>query len=141
MPIKSPYSPPVNLPITAAQRVKIINYLLVTDVYSQTALKATSDHDLVSEYNMIASGGKGLGTGSIRERLGEIGTGAGGAITDVTSTLDFLKKLAEFVLNPVRMGELVVGVLLIGVGVNSILHNPVGQAKAQATKIAAVIPK
>lgn len=56
----------------------------------------------------------------------------------VMSVGEFLAKLAEFLLNPVRMGELVVGVLLVGIGVNAILKNPAGKTGKVVARVSPV---
>lgn len=54
------------------------------------------------------------------------------------SVAHFLEELAAFIFNPVRMGELVIGTLLIVVGANAVLKNPAGGAAKAVTSVVPV---
>jgi len=137
--------PPYNLatlhtPLSPIVRTRLLNwYRINTGIILNNK---GNDNDLLTACRALASGkGTPLTRGGILGIASGIQNDTGQAYSDIKTPLDFLKQLAELVLNPVRMGELLVGVILVGVGVNAILKNPAGKVKTQATRVAAVIPK
>lgn len=80
---------------------------------------------------------QGVNDPSIKERVGDLINGVENlpVIKQTIQTGEFLFKLGQIILNPVRMGELVVGVLLVAVGVNAVLRNPAGKVASVATPV------
>lgn len=129
-PARPPFYPdaPKNRPLTKAQRDQMLTYIAAILHGDKSTWAKYSDTVLVNYYKtaLIEAGLKP------RPILGQI-VPVGPAL-EVMSTAEFLSKLAAFILNPVRMGELIVGVILIGVGVNAIAKGRPAQAVAGPTR-------
>lgn len=57
--------------------------------------------------------------------------GAAGAAANVLSEADALKKLLNWISDPIRMGELIVGVIVVGLGINAMLKGALGKNAPQ----------
>jgi hypothetical protein len=123
-------------PLTMAEKDRMIAWLVaVGDPFPASQLHGESDAYIIDNYSetlrLQQSGGADTG-----DPLGNLGGAISGIAQPITSTLDFLNRLADFLLNPVRLGELVVGVLLIGVGTKAVLSGSLsGATKSTGSQI------
>lgn len=141
VPIPAPTAPPYNLnklqpPLTALQRRRLLAW---AQRNGYTLPSGISDSNLIARCLDLWHGNI-AGNPTLGNKLANVGEGAYGAAQKAVSTAEFLAKLAEFLLNPVRMGEFLVGGVLVVVGINAVLKNPVGGAVRGATKVASKLP-
>lgn len=132
-----PYDPKIlKPPLTAIQRQRIVawllgQYLKVGGLPTPEKIRTMTDAQLITLYTNTYTV-EGVGA-----EIGHEGIDAGKDIASgVMTTAQFLEKLGEFIFNPVRMGEMIVGVILIGVGLNAVTRGAFSRAASAPVRVA-----
>lgn len=104
--------------LTSQQKEKIIAWLIVakfsgiSGIPNGDNLKKLSNTNLLIQYQLAYS------------IYGFLDTGIQSPVTAVKDAIPgwgTIEKMLEFLLDPVRMGEIIVGVIFVGVGINAML--------------------
>ena len=139
-----PYNPAPKPPLNSTQRARILAYLHLVFPVGNIDFGAMNDTQLLQQYGIALGAAGATGTGgvygdpSLLDRISQPGVdiaqGAAGVAGSITSVVDFLRELASFLFDPVRMGELVGGLILLGVGVSALAKGSLASGANKAVR-------